>query len=54
VGVVVASAAQVPRSAPVADHPAHDDRLRVGGFPYGSLTRRLPPDELHRRLASIG
>ena len=27
-GVVVACAAQVPPSAPVADHPAHDDRLR--------------------------
>jgi hypothetical protein len=44
-GVVVACAAQVPRSAPVADHPAHDDRLRVAGLPSGSFTRRLPPNE---------
>jgi hypothetical protein len=42
VGVVLASTAQVPPSAPVADHPARDDRLRVAGLPYGSLTRRLP------------
>jgi hypothetical protein len=44
-GVVVACAAQVPRSPPADDHTSHDDRLRVAGLPYGSLTRRVPPNE---------
>ena len=44
-GVVVACAAQVPRTPTADDHTSHDDRLRVAGLPSGGLTRRLPPNE---------
>jgi hypothetical protein len=51
-GVVVACAAQVPRSAPVDHHPAHDDRLRVP--PTSELhVGQVPGDDFAQAQPSV-